>query len=711
VPDELPPREPDPETPATERLDSWKEIAAYFGRDVRTVQRWEKREGLPVHRHIHSKLGSLYAFRSELDAWWRDGQGRIEGSERVGSETLESQSPFQDDGGSPDAPAREGAGLPGTLIGPSEPATREGLRPGRRQWAVLAGGGLLTVIALAAAWTIGHGMGARLREQKSTHSPPSFLTLTSRRGYIPQARFAPDGETVIYSAAWDGQPLDVYLTRLDSIESRSLGLPGASVLAISSNGELAISEGCRYDHAGRGCLGTLARVPLAGGVPRPVAEHVRQADWSPDGSQLAAVVEDARARTFRLEYPIGRVLYTSPPDGWIGHLRVSPAGDLIAFFDHPRGYGDNGTVAVVDLVGKKTTLSSGHGMSHGIAWSPTGGEIWFSAAGRDGFALRALALSGEQRLLWRNPGPFDLDDIAGNGHALVTLIDVRVGAVGLVRGAAAERDLSWLGWTDVSDLSPDGTTLLFREHGYRSVRRGPADLYLRKMDGSLPVRLGEGAAMALSPDGEWAVSLQMTPAATLVLVPTGPGESRPLPHGAIVSYDRVSWLADGKRIVFSAREAGREPRCYVQDLEGGLPRPITPEGAQTSNIRRLLPTPDGLFVVAEGTDHRLGLYPIDGAGGPKAILGIEAKDDPIQWSADSRSLFVRGSGRFPARVYRIDLMTGQRELWKELMPADRAAIIDVSDRVGRVLVTPDGKTYVYSYMRWLGEIELLGGLK
>jgi eukaryotic-like serine/threonine-protein kinase len=423
------------------------------------------------------------------------------------------------------------------------------------------------------------------------------------------------------------------------------------------------------------------------------------------------VVEDRRRRTFSLEYPVGRVLYTSPPDGWIGYPRVSPAGDLIAFFDHPYGYGNNGTVAVIDAAGQKTSLSSGYAMSHGIAWSPTGGEIWFSAAGRgDGFALRALTLSGEHRLIWRNPGPFDLDDISSDGRALVTLIDVRVGAVGLPRGASAERDLSWFGWTEVSDLSPDGTTLLFHEHGYRSVRRGPADLYLRRMDGSLPVRLSEGAAMALSPDGAWAVSLQMTPAATLMLVPTGPGQSRPLPHGAIVAYDRVSWLAGGKRIVFSAREPGREPRCYVQDIDGGLPRPITPEGVQTESIHRLLPTPDGQFVVAEGTNHRLALYPIEN-GAPKPIRGIEPEDDPIQWSADRRSLYVRGLGKFPARLYRIDLATGHRKIWKELMPTDPAAIIDVSDRVGRVLVTPDGKAYVYSYIRWLGEIELLEGLK
>ena len=208
------------------------------------------------------------------------------------------------------------------------------------------------------------------------------------------------------------------------------------------------------------------------------------------------------------------MLYTSPPNGWIGYPRVSPAGDLVAFFDHPHGYGDNGTVAIIDNGGHKTTLSSGYAMSHGIAWSPTGDEVWFSAFGAGGFALRAVSLSGEHRFLWRNPGPFDLDDVSNDGRVLVTLIDVRVGAVGLTAGAAAERDLSWLGWTEASDLSADGHTLLFHEHGYRSVRQGPADLYLWRMDGTSPVRLGDGTALGLSPNGEWAASLQTTPAPT-----------------------------------------------------------------------------------------------------------------------------------------------------------------------------------------------------
>lgn len=169
-----------PETPETDRLDSWKEIATYLKRDISTVQRWEKREGLPVHRHVHAKLGSLYAFKSELDAWWRDGHDRIDPPEPAGGETSESQSP-------------------------SDSETRgSAQRPRAQRWLVLAGGGLLA-LALTTTWIVAYRMGARGRDQAPTQSPPSFLTLTSRRGYIPQARFAPDGQTVVYSAAWNGR--------------------------------------------------------------------------------------------------------------------------------------------------------------------------------------------------------------------------------------------------------------------------------------------------------------------------------------------------------------------------------------------------------------------------------------------------------------------------------------------------------------------------
>jgi serine/threonine protein kinase/WD40 repeat protein len=565
--------------------------------------------------------------------------------------------------------------------------------------------GLAIVGAIAASFLAG------VRTAK-TGSPslPTFTSLTSRRGYVPDARFAPDGQTIVYGAAWDGRPLDVFSTRADSAEARSLGLSAASVLAISSKGELAISQDCEF--AVKGCHGTLARVPLAGGVARPIAENVRHADWSPDGTQLAAIIEDRRRWTFRLEYPIGHVLYSWSPhdfDGWLGPLRVSPSGDRIAFFD-------DSDLAVIDLAGHKTRLSSGYALRHGsIAWSPKGDEVWFGAfSRRDGFALHAVTLAGHDRVIWRSPAPFSLNDLSQDGRALVTLVDVRHVAAGLPPGAATERDLSWFVLMDLADLSSDGTRLLFNA-SLKFVSPGIGaheGLYLRRTDGTPPVRLGDGDALALSPDGRWALASVADGAAqTLVLMPIGPGQPRTLPRGPIQAYDRANWLPDGRRLVFSALESGRQPRFYVQDVDGGLPTPITPEDVWTADLSRVLSTPDGRFVTGEGPDRQVMLYPVQGGQPPQPIKGLALGDEPLQWSADQRFLYVRGRDQMPARVYRLEVATGRRQLWKEFVPADPAGVFGVQRPYWTVLITPDGKTYVYSYDRWLNELQLVEGFK
>ncbi|HEX2455119.1 MAG TPA: hypothetical protein VHI99_15565 [Vicinamibacterales bacterium] len=453
-----------------------------------------------------------------------------------------------------------------------------------------------------------------------------------------------------------------------------------------------------------------------------IADDVRQADWSPDGGELLAIFEDRQRQTFRLEYPIGHVLYSSAPGGSIRHARISPKGDRIAFFDDRDGSLKGITVSVMDLAGRKTTLVSGCAKSHGLAWSPRGDEIWFSGVCRgSGFALFAVTLSGRTRVLWRNAGPFDLDDLSGDGRALLTLIDVRVGAAGIPPGAAAERDLSYFGWSQVGGISADGTALLFSEHGYRGAPGSPDTLYLRKTDGSPAVRLGEGLmARALSPNAEWAIGERLPSAATippgsplpgtLILVPTGVGQSRPVARGPIVWYGQVSWLPDGRHIAFMGAEESQDQRCYVQDIDGGLPRPITPQGTTPFFSGRLVVTADGRFIVARGPDKQAALYPIDG-GMPEPIRGITPMDDPIEWNADGKSLYVRARQRVPAKIYRIELATGHRELWKELMPADPAGVIDVGAQVGKVVLTPDAKAYAYSYVRWLCELELVNGLK
>jgi len=574
----------------------------------------------------------------------------------------------------------------GQIVSPAPVRDRKAPRS-RVILAALSAGAIALVLGLLA--------GVFLFKRPVPASLPTYHPLAFRRGIVRSARFTPDGKTVIYSAAWEGKPLSLFSTRPESPQSRELDPPGADVLAISSTGEMALelkarpSEGFLYS-------GTLARVPLGGGAPRELLENVEFADWSPDGSSLA-IAHDVAGRK-RLEFPPGKVLYEA--DGWIGHLRVSPKGDLVAFLDHPQHRDDGGSVATVDLASKKTVLSSGWDSIQGLAWSPAGDEIWFTATRTGGDrSLYAVDLSGKVRILARVPGELTLLDVGKEGNVLLTRGIDRAGIVGLAPGETKERDLSWLDWSTPGDLSADGKTVLFSEAGEGG---GPKyAVYLRKTDGSPAVRLGEGTGVALSPDGKWAVARPNTSPAPMYLLPTGVGEAKPLSQDS-TNHLRVRWMADGKRLVFSGNEAGHGLRLYVQSLEEGKPRAISPEGVNSTFVL----SPNNELVAAVGPDHKIYTYPING-GEPRPVPGVLPDEAPTGWSSDGRSLFVFRYGEIPAQVVQVDVATGQRRPWKQLEPADAAGI----DTINGVMMTPDAKGYVYGYIRTLCDLYLVEGLK
>jgi hypothetical protein len=370
-------------------------------------------------------------------------------------------------------------------------------------------------------------------------SAPSFRPLTFQRGSIFSAQFAPYGQTVVYSAAWNGEPKELYSTRIGSPESRPLPYPGADVAGISPSGEMALIKDA-----------VLSRIALAGGGSREILQDVLAADWSPDGSSLA-VVHRVSGRT-RLEYPIGKVLYET--NGSIGGACVSPRGDRIAFFDRPLGHDDRGSLAVVTLDGKKKTLSTGWFATMSLAWSPVGDEIWFNALRRGGRRgeIYAISASGRERIALAVPGDFGVLDVSHDGRALMMLAACPVSLVGLFPGGSRERDLSWFDWSDVVDLSADGRTLLFREAGEGGNSTFHA-VYTRKTDGSPAVRIGEGVALRLSPDGRWAIATFDIPP-RLTLLPTGTGSARALERGPIEQYLwGGGWFPDGVTILAGAR--------------------------------------------------------------------------------------------------------------------------------------------------------------
>jgi hypothetical protein len=554
---------------------------------------------------------------------------------------------------------------------------------GRTLWAAAA------VLILAAVAAAAYYSGAR-----GGQSTYAFARLTYRRGVIALARFSPDGSSLVYGARWEDDPSRVFTGRFDNPESQMLGFSDTGLLSVSSAGELAVLLKPR-EREGFITAGMLARVTFSGGA-REILDGVQWADWAPDGKDLAVVRDSEKGN--QLEFPIGKVLYRS--SGFVSHPRFAPDGSRIAFLDHPLRGDDGGFVAVVDMNGEKKNLAGPFSSSWGVAWrSPQ--EVWVAgAAGGQKREIFSVTLSGVQRRVFGQTGTLTLHDIARDGRVLLAN---EGNCTKLIYYGAdkKERDLSWLDWTGASDISPDGKTVLFLESGEGSGKY--YSCYVRKTDGSPAIKLGNGRWPVLSPDGKsvLAAGVQDHPE-TLVIFPIGAGETRYIP---VKGFNVVNayWLPSGSGIVFVGNEAGHGLRLYAMNLDGGPPRPFSPEGMRRTGVTV---RPDGK--AATGTDITgvCALYPIDG-GARETLPGIEPGEIPARWSADGSTLFVYQRGSLPARVTRVDVKTGRREPWTEITPADRAGVTGVSS----IRLTPDGQYYAYSVVQRLSELHLVDRLK
>jgi DNA-binding winged helix-turn-helix (wHTH) protein/Tol biopolymer transport system component len=556
---------------------------------------------------------------------------------------------------------------------------------------------LLAVLAVVIA-AILVGSGIFLGRRTTKWQPPDFRRLTASRGTVYSARFAPDGHSIIYAASWDGEPTEIFSTDPKVPGARSLGLSASQLLAVSSSGEMAVLQPVdgRFLFGDRGTLG---QVPLTGGSPRQLAESVDWADWSADGATLAAV-RNVNGKQ-RLEFPLGHVLYETA--GWISHPRISPKGDQVAFLDHPIFPDNKGDVSIVDLEGHKRVVSADWKSVLGLAWSADGTEIWFSA-GQAGIERRiyAVDLSGHQRLVFRSPGGVTLQDIASDGRVILTRDEQRVGMMALAPGATTEREVSWRDWSLPTDISGDGNTVLFDEQG---VEAGPTyTVAVRDMRGDIkgspPIPLGSGVAGHLSPDGKWATTIVSN--AHLLLLPTGAGTARQIEPGDIQQYwNGAYWMPDSKEIVFSANRRGHEVQCFVQDVDGGKPRSVTPEGVNFCKL-----SPDGRLIAGANLTGGGGwLYPIEG-GQPRLIPGLQA-GETFAWSSDPRLLYVYKWRQSPIKVYRLNVLTGQREFFREMTPPDVAGLRGIFE----IYFSSDARAYVYGYSRQLSQLYLVNGLK
>jgi serine/threonine protein kinase len=558
-----------------------------------------------------------------------------------------------------------------------------------------------TVLATAVAMLVTALVGFIAGMRSVDISPSTYQQLTFRRGSVMSARFAGDN-TVVYSAAWDGKPEEIWSMRTDNPESRSLGITNARLLSISPLGEMAILTGSRTS-VGIDQGGMLARLALDASAPREVLADVEDADWASDGQRLAvAHVSEGKSR---LEFPIGTVLYES--EGWINGVAVSPDNEYVAFIDHPLYYDDRGSVSLIPQTGgTPRVLSRGWSAVTGLAWTPRGDEIWFTAAGFGTTAsLFAVDLSGRVRTISPSTNRMTIHDIDRDGRVLVTegRYRLRINAVG--SSGDDERDLSWLDGSVVTDLSSDGATVLINE-----VSAGAGTplyaAYLRKTDGSSAIRIGEGAMPRLSPDGRWAVTLLLRSLPSVVLLPTGAGQPRTLDRGSLTDLQAVAWFPDGRRILIAGRQASEPIRLWTQELAGGPPKPIGREGLWIAPYSRPI-SPDGRSALTLDLSGRIWLERLTEGQEAHAITGLEKGDVPIRWAADGRSFFLFREGELPTIVYRFDLNEGRKEQVTALVPADPTGV----RRLASIQTTPDGRFFVYTYSQTLSDLYLLSKVR
>ena len=518
---------------------------------------------------------------------------------------------------------------------------------------------------------------------------PRYVMKTFEPQTMFSARFLPDGTTFAYSGVADSV-MQTFLVRPDRSAPEPIGNAGSELLAISSSGELAVLVDSVAD---RGMtLGTLARLSI-GGAPRRVRERIRWADWGPDGNAMA-IVQDLGGRD-RLEYPIGTMLYETP--GTISMVRVSPDGARVAFSDHPLRGDIRGWIKVVDRAGRVVSLAGEYTAQYGLAWSPDGRSVVFSASTGDldqpTWVRRVYSVPASGRapavLLLDAPGGLHVNDVNARGDLLAGRSDIGTGIMVQPPGAPRERNLSWMSGSVAPLLSRDGSLVAFQREGAGA--RGGPDILLRNTDGSPALSVGQGNVLGLSPDGSRVLALAITPS-DLVVYPTGAGERTVLGRGPIESYLPVgAWFPDGQRILTCGSEKGRGPRCYEQRVDG-LPKAVTPEGLVGAPGAAL--SVDGRLLLGQDSNRTWQVVDL-ASGALRAAVGLQPTDSVAGWSNDGTAAFVARIPQVPARLERVNLQTGIRTFIRELAPPDRAGVSVVVPSS----IIDDGRGYAYFFIR------------
>src|SRR5262249_55167886 len=334
-----------------------------------------------------------------------------------------------------------------------------------------------------------------------------------------------------------------------------------------------------------------------------------------------------------------------------GFLRMSPDGRNLAFMEA-------NVVTLVDSAGNKRPLSGKHGNLYGLAWSPRGDEVWFTAGGKaSDRALYAVSLSGRERLVYRMPGSLQIEDISSDGRVLIRHGVQRFGIKARGPGDREDRDLTLFDRSHPVSLSADGRMVLINAYG---------TAYLQRTDGSAAIRLADAAPQDLSRDGRTALTLALRPSPRLVLVPTGAGDSTEDTLDGI-EPEAGRLFPDGRRLLVQGAMPGERSRLYVHDVKDATTRALTEGGHEIGGPV----SPDGRLVLSRVPAGNLSVIDVE-SGALKDVPGMEPEALATSWTPDGRWIYANGRPSVPGRIYRVDHATGQKELWKELMPSDTA---------------------------------------
>ncbi len=548
-----------------------------------------------------------------------------------------------------------------SVSGAGPPAAAAPTRRTLRAAALLLAACLLGV---AGAWLFA-------RRSVRTAVVPSFQRVTFQRGNILHGRFAPDGQTVLYSASWEGSPTEIYSTRVDGTESRPLGLKKTDLLAVSGSGELLVLVGSDALKSPGG-TGTLARVPLSGGAPRELVEQVHAADWLTGGA--AAVQRHIDYNHDELQIPAGtrRLDYSGSAP------RSSRDGRQVVI---ARQTGAGGEVVVLDDAGRILWSASANTLQ--AVWHPSG-EVWYSREAGEKPGLYALSRGGRTRPILRASG-WILHDIAPDGRLLLERAIERASLRVHLAGDAKERELSWLDGSALVGVSTERGALVFSETYEAGTRAG--GVYLRALDGSPAVRIADGTATAFSEDGRWALVRSVGSPPRYSVVPTSAGQPVALDVG-------------GANLVAASFLPGEEPSLLATIGESGDRGElaiVTPKSVRKLGIspgfteNAVAVSPDGGAFAYRRGSREIALCRFAEAGCRK--ISLASDEAPIQWSADGRFLYLRsfGVGRIPVPVSRYEIATGVETDWLALGPEDATDFIDV----GGVFISRDGKSYAF----------------